>query len=217
MNPGGPDTKLATGLVAPALSIEQVAGHRDFVHLRDIPVIAHDLRYAGNDNFAGRNLYGTHDCAFLRAEAAEGLAAAALWLAQARPGHRILVLDALRPHRVQESIWAGVVGTPMALYFADPAVGSVHSHGMAVDVTVLDPRGAEVDMGGGYDEMAPISHPALHDAHLASGALSPAQLAERRWLHEAMRQGGFNGIDTEWWHFDHGDRGHTRRHLVRVA
>ncbi len=198
------------------LSVEQVATHPDFVRLRTIAGIAHDLRYGTTHNFAGRNLYGGHDCAYLRREAADGLAQAALWLQQARPGHRILVLDALRPHRVQQSIWADVSGTPMALYFADPAVGSVHSHGMAVDVTLLDEQGAEVDMGGAYDEMAPISHPALHDLHLASGALSPVQLAERRWLHEAMRQGGFQGIDTEWWHFDHGDRIHTRSRLPRV-
>ncbi|MEO6664092.1 MAG: M15 family metallopeptidase [Rubrivivax sp.] len=202
---------------APAgLTIEQVAAHPHFVRLQAIDGVAQDLRYAGRDNFAGRSLYGSHDCAFLRAEAAEGLMQAARWLAQARPGHRILVLDALRPHRVQQSIWTDVVGTPMALYFADPAVGSIHSHGMAVDVTLLNSQGVEVDMGGAYDEMAPISHPALHDLHLASGALSPAQLAERRWLHEAMLQGGFSGIDTEWWHFDHGDRKRVREHMPRV-
>ncbi len=201
---------------SPSLTIEQVATHADFVRLQTINGIAHDLRYAGTNNFAGRNLYGGHDCGFLRVEAAAGLVRAARWLATSRPGHRILVLDALRPHRVQQAIWAGVEGTPMALYFADPAVGSLHSHGMAVDVTLLDPQGTEVDMGGAYDEMAPISHPALHDLHLASGALSPAQLAERRWLHEAMVQGGFSGIDTEWWHFDHGERLLTRASFPRV-
>ena len=129
---------------------------------------------------------------------------------------RLLVLDALRPQRVQEAIWRDVAGTPMAPYFADPVIGSIHSHGMAVDVTLVDAGGREADMGSGYDEMTPASHPALHDEHLARGVLSPAQVAERGWLHDAMAQGGFAGIDTEWWHFDHGDRDAVRRALPRV-
>jgi D-alanyl-D-alanine dipeptidase len=60
------------------------------------------------------------------------------------------------------------------------------------------------------------SHPALHARHLADGTLTPAQVAERQWLADAMAQGGFGGIPTEWWHFDHGDRDRVRRELPRV-
>jgi D-alanyl-D-alanine dipeptidase len=152
----------------------------------------------------------------VRAEAADGLEKAAAWLAQARPGYRMIVLDALRPHRVQVAIWADVAGTPAALYFADPAKGSIHSFGMAVDVTLLDPQGQEVDMGSGFDEMSLKSHPAMNDEHLALGVLTAAQITERGWLHAAMVRGGFRGIPTEWWHFDFGDREHVRQHLPRV-
>lgn len=200
----------------PALQVEDVPRHPDYRRLATIGAVAHELRYAGSNNFAGRSLYGDLDCAWLRREAAEGLVAAAAWLTARRPGHRLLVLDALRPHRVQTAIWRDVVGTPMAPYFADPAIGSIHSYGMAVDVTVLNPQGVEVDMGAGYDEMAPVSHPALHAEHLASGMLTLAQVGERRWLADAMAHGGFHGIGTEWWHFDHGDRVRVRRELPRV-
>ena len=202
----------------PALTIrvEDIAGHDGFRRLATLRGIDHDLRYAGIDNFAGRVLYERIDCAWLRAEAAAGLEAAAAWLAKTRPGYRLLVLDALRPHRVQQAIWAGVAGTPAALYFADPARGSIHSFGMAVDVTLRAPDGSEVDMGSGFDEMTLRSHPAMNDEHLALGVLSAAQVAERGWLHAAMVRGGFRGIPTEWWHFDFGDRDAVRRDLPRI-
>jgi D-alanyl-D-alanine dipeptidase len=195
---------------------EDIAGHPDYRHLDSLDGVAHDLRYAGTNNFAGRKLYGALDCAWLRREAAAGLQAAARWLAQARPGWRLLVLDALRPQRVQEAIWRDVVGTPAQAYFANPERGSIHSYGMAVDVTLLGPDGHEADMGSGFDEMTRRSHPALHAELLAAGVLSPAQVAEREWLAAALRAGGFEGITNEWWHFDHGDRQRVRRELPRV-
>jgi zinc D-Ala-D-Ala dipeptidase len=87
---------------------------------------------------------------------------------------------------------------------------------MAVDVTLIDPQGREVDMGSGFDEMSLKSHPAMNDEHLALGVLTAAQITERGWLHAAMVRGGFRGIPTEWWHFDFGDREHVRQHLPRV-
>jgi zinc D-Ala-D-Ala dipeptidase len=196
--------------------VEDIAGDPAFCHLHSIPGVLHDLRYGGSNNFAGRSLYGDMDCAWLRQEAADGLAQAAVWLAAHHPAWRLLVLDALRPQRVQEAIWQEVKGTPMAAYFADPARGSIHSYGMAVDVTLIDASGAEADMGTGFDEMTLASHPALHAQHLACGVLTAAQVQTRQRLHEAMVHGGFAGIQSEWWHFDHGDRDHVRRDMPRI-
>jgi len=202
------------------LRIEDVANHPDFRPLGTVPGVEVDLRYASEDNFAGRVLYTCDgvlwDCAWLRREAADGLAAAAAWLERHRPGWRIRVLDALRPQRVQEAIWRDVVGTPLQPYFANPEVGSIHSFGMAVDVTLVQPNGAEADMGSGFDEMSERSHPEFHERLLAEGVLAPAQIDERRWLADAMAAGGFAGIATEWWHFDHGDRVRVRRDWPRV-
>jgi len=198
------------------LRVEDIAGHPGFRRLDSLRGVPFDLRYAGTHNFAGLNLYGEMDCAWLRTEAAAGLEAAAAWLAERRPGWRLLVLDALRPQRVQEAIWHDVAGTAMEHYFAHPQRGSIHSFGMAVDVTLIDAHGREADMGSGFDEMSEASHPALHAEHLASGVLGAAQVAERDWLHQAMLHGGFHGIPTEWWHFDFGDRERVRRELPRV-
>jgi D-alanyl-D-alanine dipeptidase len=195
---------------------EAVPGHPEFTHLAGLPQIVIDLRYASADNFAERNLYGELDCAYLRRDAAKGLAQAADWLAARRPGYRLRVLDALRPQRVQEQLWAKLAGTPLELYLAHPERGSIHSFGMAVDVTLLDPTGVEVDMGSGFDELSERSHPALDAEHLALGVLSAAQIAERGWLRAAMRAGGFHGISSEWWHFDFGDRDLVRRQYARV-
>ena len=198
------------------IACEDIPRHPDFRALAALPGIALELRYATRDNFVGRAVYGGLDCAYLRREAAQGLAAAARWLDAHRPGYRLLVLDALRPQRVQELLWSELAGTPLARYLAEPQRGSIHSFGMAVDLTLLDPQGREVDMGSGFDEMALISHPDHEAEHLALGLLTAEQLRERGWLRAAMRQAGFHTIPTEWWHFEFGDRDAVRGTLPRV-
>jgi len=200
----------------PTIRVEDIAAQADFCRLDAIAGVVHDLRYATCNNFDGRVLYDGIDCAWLRVEAAAGLAASAAWLARAHPGHHIVVLDALRPQRVQEAIWRDVAGTPAARYFADPARGSIHSFGMAVDVTLRDPDRRELDMGSGFDEMTLASHPALEAEQLARGAITRAHIAAREMLRGAMAAGGFVGIPNEWWHFDHGDRDRVRREFPRV-
>ncbi len=203
--------------VLATIRVEDIAQHPAFRRLDSIAGIAHDLRYATRNNVDGRVLYEGIDCAWLRAEAAAGLEAAAAWLARERPGHAIVVLDALRPQRVQETIWRDVAGTPAARYFANPQRGSIHSFGMAVDVTLRDGAGRELDMGSGFDEMTLASHPSLEAEQLAAGTITREHIAARALLRGAMAAGGFAGIPTEWWHFDHGDRDQVRRAFPRVV
>lgn len=199
------------------IHIEDIASHPDFRRLDTLQHgIAVDLRYATADNFVGHPVYAGIDCHWLRREAADALEAAAAWLAERRPGYRLLVLDALRPQRVQQRLWDELQGTPLTMYLAHPERGSIHSFGMAVDLTLLDPQGREVDMGSGFDEMTLASHPDHEAEHLALGTLTAQHLTERGWLRAAMREAGFNGIATEWWHFDFGDRVVVRRDLPRV-
>ncbi|MGY4828471.1 M15 family metallopeptidase [Sphaerotilaceae bacterium SBD11-9] len=195
---------------------EDIASHPDFRRLSSIPGIAVDLRYAGPRNFVGHDLYGQLDCSWLHRLAATGLAQAATLLAHEAPGHRLLVLDALRPHRVQVELWDFLDGTGLREYVADPARGSIHSFGMALDATLIDAHGRELDMGTGFDEMTELSHPRLEAQHLASGALTPTQVGHRSLLRRVLTASGFNGIDNEWWHFDMLDRSHVRQHFVRV-
>ena len=87
---------------------------------------------------------------------------------------------------------------------------------MALDITLLDADGVELDMGTGFDDMTELSHPALEEGFLLAGQLTEQQLANRRLLREAMLQAGFLGIKTEWWHFDCGDRDLVRATFRRV-
>jgi len=199
-----------------ALAIESLAGHRDFRPLGSIPGIAVDLRYATPANFVGADMYSPFDCAWLHNDAAAMLERTAEALARREPGLRILVLDALRPQRVQERMWKALEGTPLTQYLADPARGSIHSFGMAVDVTLVDAAGRELDMGTGFDDLTELSHPALEAGFLTRGDLEAVHLANRRVLRDAMGEAGWRGIRTEWWHFDAGDRDRIRAEYLRI-
>lgn len=198
------------------LASEDIAASPEFRHLSSIAGIEVDLRYASANNFVGRDLYSPYDCAWLHRDAAAALERVVAWLAEHAPGHTALVLDALRPQRVQQQLWDALAGTGLQMYLADPARGSIHSYGMALDITILDPQGRELDMGTGFDDMTDLSHPALEEGFLAAGKLSEAQVANRRLLRDAMFQAGFLGIRTEWWHFDCGDRELVRSTFRRV-
>jgi len=195
---------------------EDIASHPDFRRLTTIAGIAVDLRYAGARNFVGRDLYGALDCAWLHRDAADAVARAVVRLAETAPGHRLLLLDALRPHRVQIELWDHLDGTGLRRYVADPARGSIHSFGMAIDATLIDGAGRELDMGTGFDEMTELSHPELESHHLASGALTTAQHRRRELLRNTLAAAGFRGIANEWWHFELGDREQVRRGFLRV-
>jgi D-alanyl-D-alanine dipeptidase len=194
-----------------------LASDPEFRHLSTIAGIAVDLRYATPNNFVGRDLYSPHDCAWLHRDAAAALERVVAWLAARRPGYSALVLDALRPQRVQEQLWAALAGTDLQMYLANPERGSIHSFGMALDITILDPAGRELDMGTGFDDLSERSHPALEAALLERGELTREQLAHRQLLRDAMVQAGFVGINTEWWHFDCGDRNLVRQAYRRIA
>ena len=128
-----------------------------------------------------------------------------------------MVLDALRPQRVQERMWAHL--EPMGLaqdYLAHPARGSIHSFGMAVDVTLVDSAGRELDMGTPFDDLTERSHPVLEEEMLRRGELTHDQVANRNLLREVMAHGGWHGIRREWWHFDCGDRERVRANYARV-
>ena len=129
------------------LPIEAIASHPDFCRLSTIDGVRTDLRYASPNNFVGRDLYSPIDCAWLHRHAAEGLAHAAQWLKNECSDAGLLVLDALRPQRAQEALWDALQGTDLLMYLANPVRGSIHSFGMAVDVTITDSLGHELDMG----------------------------------------------------------------------
>lgn len=198
------------------LICEDVPTHPEFRPLADIAGIRVDLRYAGKDNFVGRDLYTPLDCAWLHQHAAQALEKSVAWLAAECSGLSLLVLDAMRPQRVQEQLWAALQGTDLLGYLAPPERGSIHSFGMAVDITLVDDRGRELDMGTPFDDLSERSHPALEETLQALGELSAPQVANRQVLRAALHHGGWIGINSEWWHFDCGDRNQVREHYTRI-
>ncbi len=203
-------------MTAPTLRIEDLAAEPNFCRLSQLDGLRIDLRYGSADNFAGRDLYGDLDCAWLHRDASDALAAALASLQAEHPNLSLLILDALRPQRVQEALWQALEGTPLTMYLAHPTKGSIHSFGMAVDVTLIDQDHRELDMGTRFDDLTQLSHPAFENQFLAEGRLTPVQLANRLLLRRVMTQNGFHGISTEWWHFDCGDRDLVRAQYRRV-
>jgi D-alanyl-D-alanine dipeptidase len=203
-------------LMKRTLPIESVPGHPHFRALSSVAGIAVELRYATPANFVGRDLYSPLDCAWLHRDGAAALERAVAALRRRRAEMKLLVLDALRPQRVQEALWSALEGTDLTQYLAPPARGSIHSFGMAIDITLVDAAGRELDMGTPFDDLSEKSHPVLEAQWLARGELTVAQVAHRQLLRDVMSEAGWLGITREWWHFDAGDREAIRAEFLRV-
>lgn len=203
--------------MARTVRIEDLPADAGFRPLSGMAGIRLDLRYATPDNFVGCDMYSPFDCAWLHRDAAAALEAAARRLSTIDSALALAVLDAVRPQRVQERMWAYLEPKGLAAaYLAHPSKGSIHSFGMAVDVTLVDAAGRELDMGTPFDDLTERSHPVLEDEMLRRGELTRAHLENRRLLREVMGAAGWQGIRREWWHFDCGDRELVRASYARV-
>jgi len=161
-----------------------------------------DLRYAGANNFVGQDLYGPFKRLFLHKRAADKLKAAVALLKHEHPGYKFVIYDGLRPRSVQYVLWQHVAGTPQEKYVADPKKGSVHNYGLAIDLSVQDDKGRDLDMGTGFDSFTPLAETQLEKDKLVSGELTAAQLENRMILRRPMEEAGFKVLPEEWWHFD---------------
>lgn len=152
------------------------------------PDIRLDIRYATTDNFTKAKIYDCPAC-LLRPEAAAAVVQAHRALQEKNLG--LKMFDCYRPRPYQQRLWDKV---PDPDYVTPPAKGSMHSRGAAVDLTIVDANGRELDMGTAYDFFGP-------EAHYDYTKLPEKVLANRRLLRETMEAAGFQGIRTEWWHF----------------
>lgn len=154
------------------------------------PSIKLDIRYATADNFTKSKIYDCPRC-LLRPEAAKAIVKA--HKALQKKGYGLKMFDCYRPRPYQQRLWDKV---PNPDYVTPPAKGSMHSRGAAVDLTVVDKNGKELDMGTPYDFFGKAAH--------TDNMNLPAQvLANRKLLREALEAVGFKGIRTEWWHFSY--------------
>lgn len=187
---------------AAAQALKSIAGSRDYVELLPAQGFKIDLRYATKNNFVGQNLYGDFNRAFLHREAAEKLMKAQADLKIRDPHLHLHIFDALRPRSVQIRMWDKVKGTDGEKYVGNPEKGSVHNFGFAVDITISDSKGRELDMGTPFDAFTPLSQPKLEEAFLVEGKLTARQIENRRLLRGVMERAGFLQLPSEWWHFD---------------
>lgn len=168
----------------------------DLVDLTTVdPRIKLDIRYAGSNNFMGIPLY-ERAAAYLQRPAAEALKRAQAALAA--QGYGLLIHDAYRPWFVTWMFWEA---TPpdARMFVANPAKGSRHNRGCAVDLTLYELKtGRVVEMPSRYDEFSGRAH-----ADFVGGTTK--QRALRAVLREAMTAQGFEVYAEEWWHFDFKD------------
>jgi D-alanyl-D-alanine dipeptidase len=167
----------------------------ELVSLASIPAVKFDIRYATSDNFMGFALY-ERPRAYLQRPAAEALIRVARHLGERGLG--LMIYDAYRPWFVTKMFWDA---TPESAhrFVADPAQGSRHNRGCAVDLTLYRfASGAPVPMPGRYDEMSARSY-----ADFIGG--TSQQRGFRDLLRRAMEAEGFTVYPEEWWHFDYKD------------
>ncbi|MGO9336520.1 MAG: M15 family metallopeptidase [Terracidiphilus sp.] len=168
----------------------------DLVELNKLdPSIRLDIRYATDRNFLGAPLY-LEARAYMQRPAAEAVVRASQHLHEL--GYGLLIHDSYRPWYVTEMFWEG---TPpeKRMFVANPAKGSRHNRGCAVDLTLYSLKtGEPIRMTGGYDEMSERSYP-----------FYPGGTSSQRWhrdlLRRAMEAEGFTVNEDEWWHFDFKD------------
>jgi zinc D-Ala-D-Ala dipeptidase len=174
------------------------------VHTLDTSIRV-DLRYGGTDNFMGVDLYQGFNKCFLQPQVARMLVHASGYLQNIRADLRLLVWDAARPLSVQQRMWQEAVpptGVHKSLFVSNPAYGSIHNFGAAVDITLIHVNGTLVDMGTDLDYFGQEAWPKAEAAMLKNGKLTPAQVTNRQLLRSVMYHAGFWNIQTEWWHFN---------------
>jgi CubicO group peptidase (beta-lactamase class C family)/D-alanyl-D-alanine dipeptidase len=168
----------------------------DLVELTTLdPTIKLDIRYASTNNFMGAVFY-SQARAFLQRPAAEALERAHKNLTPY--GYGLLIHDGYRPWYVTKMFWEGTPNDKHD-FVANPANGSRHNRGCAVDLSLYDLKtGQPAQMVSGYDEFSERAYPNYQGG-------TSLQRWHRELLRQAMEEQGFRVYEFEWWHFDYKD------------
>ena len=148
-----------------------------------------DMKYATNDNFLNAKVYDCAQC-ILRYKTVKNLIEANNHFI--KKGYKIKLFDCYRPLDIQKKMWQIV---PNPEYVANPAKGSIHNRGGAVDITLVDSNGNEVDMGTKFDHFGPES------SHFYK-ELPREIIKNRKLLKKIMEKHHFESFDSEWWHYN---------------
>ena len=149
----------------------------------------YDMKYATDDNFLKEKLYPCAEC-FLRVKTVKSLLEANKAFSQ--KGYKIKLFDCYRPKAIQKKMFKIV---PDPNFVANPKKGSIHNRGGAVDISLVDSLGVEVNMGTKFDF---FGEEASHNYQ----NLSEEILANRKFLKKIMLQNNFKSFDSEWWHYN---------------
>ena len=183
--------KLIITFLSTLLSFVVWGQQSDFVRLKDLSAdFVYELKYATPDNFLKQTVYDCGEC-YLRKSTAEALVKANEAFKQL--GYRIKLFDCYRPLSVQKKMWKILPGTH---YVANPAKGSKHNKGAAVDLTLVDAEGKELNMGTPFDFFG-------KEAHHTYTEHSKEVLENRKLLKETLNKYNFKSIYSEWWHYEY--------------
>ncbi len=162
----------------------------DLVNMKEVnPRIVVDIKYSTEDNFTKKRVYDSNTC-FLRKSAAVKLDAVQKELEKMNLG--LKVWDCYRPLAVQRIFWTIV---PDERFVANPEQGSRHNRASAVDLTLVDSQGRELQMPTGFDDFSPRAGHDYQD-------LPDQVIKNRELLRGLMEKAGFISLPEEWWHYD---------------
>lgn len=178
--------------VIPTSPIENYNEVKDtaFVNLKEYSKdFIYDMKYATTDNFLKAKVYDCAEC-LLRIKTVKALIKANTTFV--KMGYKIKIFDCYRPLDIQKKMWEIV---PNPSYVADPSKGSIHNRGGAVDITLVDSNGVELDMGTAFDFFG------IEASHNYTN-FSQKIKENRLLLKIIMTENGFNSLDSEWWHYN---------------
>ena len=181
---------------------EALGSRTEFVKLEETAEVKILLKYASSDNFMKENLYREFNSCYLHKDAFVKFQKAIQLLKEPKSRRRFILYDCLRPRSIQYKLWEKVKGTSKEPYVANPEKGSIHNFGFALDLSLLDENGKELDMGTLFDDFTSLSEPTQEKAFFKKGKLTPSQFANRKILRNILLQAGFEQRPNEWWHYD---------------
>ena len=173
----------------PKLNLDKL-NDSTFVNLKEVDsTFIYDLKYATLDNFLKEKVYDCDACVLRYATVKQLLKANKVFKDL---GYKIKFFDCYRPLSIQKKMWKIY---PDKRYVADPKKGSNHNRGTAVDITLVDSLGVELEMGTAFDHFG-------NKAHHAYPYLPKQTLENRKLLKSVMESHGFWSITSEWWHYN---------------
>ena len=171
------------------------------VHVIDKSIKVDLVNSDPTKNYFRKNFYNGLTKAYLRKEVAKKLSLAQKHLKSKFPGYSILIMDAARPRSVSQLMYDKMKGTKFEKFVANPKKGSMHNFGIAVDVTIVDGDGKEIDMGFTPFYRSDFSIYWGY-AKLKMFDINETQKKNRYLLSNVMKKAGFIPLSNEWWHFN---------------